>query len=158
MGRGCHARWQLAHREQFGDTLMGSGGVTCNPPVTSWHLCHYPNIAHFHIHYTYMYCTYTYCIHTNVSLPQLLVRSTALSRVNAFTDGGSPDVRCRVHGGGGIPASLSDHRQLPTVSPAQALALRITIHQHVQRGKGAALASYMNVILMNHCLDLKRCY
>lgn len=44
------------------------------------------------------------------------------------------DVRRRLHGGRCLPASHSDDGQLSAVSPPQALALRATLHEPVQRG------------------------
>lgn len=71
----------------------------------------------------------------------------------------SADVRCRARGGGGSAAVAADHRQLPAVQPAQAVALRRPIHQPHQRGKwrGGSKSQQANQTLSGlqvHCEKL----
>lgn len=51
----------------------------------------------------------------------------------SVSDRSGSDVRRRLHGGGRLAACLPDHCQLSPVPPTQALALRITLHEHAER-------------------------
>lgn len=57
-----------------------------------------------------------------------------LSPCFSTADGRGADVRRGLHGRRGVPAGHSDDCQLPAVSPTQALALRTTLHEPLQRG------------------------
>lgn len=60
--------------------------------------------------------------------------SLSLSPCSSTADGCGADVRRGLHGRSGVPAGHSDDCQLPAVSPTQALALRTTLHEPLQRG------------------------
>lgn len=64
----------------------------------------------------------------------LLFLSLSLPPCSSTADGRGADVRRGLHGGSGVPAGHSDDCQLPAVSPTQALALRTTLHEPLQRG------------------------
>lgn len=63
------------------------------------------------------------------------------------SDGRRAHVRRRARGGRGCAAVSADHRQLITVQPAQALALREPLHGPHQRGIGPGTCPRPTLIL-----------
>lgn len=72
--------------------------------------------------------------HKKKLLSLFLSHTHSLSPCLSTADGRGADVRRGLHGRSGVPAGHSDDCQLPAVSPTQALALRTTLHEPLQRG------------------------